>query len=88
MANQYKITNANATAYNIIVSAAFKRDEDIDAVRTENLNYPTGTSDAIIIADLEVRTNNAIAAYENDKIVADLLKAETDWVAVVEKKYN
>jgi len=85
MANQYKITNANATASNITISVAFKRDTDIDAVRTENLIYSAGTSKDIIVADLEVRSKNSITTYENDKIVVDLLKTTTDWVTVSEQ---
>ena len=84
MANQYKITNANATASNITVSVEFKRDTDIDKVRTENLTYQAGTTKEVIIADLESRTKSSVAIYENDKIVVDLLKITTDWVAVVE----
>lgn len=86
MANQYKIVNANATASNISVSVNFKRDSDIDAVRTENLIYPAGTSDIIIIADLEARAKNSIVTYENDAIVVELLRnTKSDWVTVIEK---
>jgi len=85
MANQYKITNANATASNIIVSVEFKRDTDIDKVRAENLIYPAGTSKDVIIADLKIRTKNTIITYENDEIAVNLLKSTTDWVTVEEK---
>ena len=82
---QYKVKNANATSSNIVVSVEFKRTDDIDKVRTENIQYPKGTTKEIIIADLESRAKREIDTYENDLEVSELLKTITnEWQIVQE----
>ena len=82
---QYKVLSANATSNNIIVSVEFKRTDDIDKVRTENIQYPKGTTSEGIIADLEGRAKREIDTYENDLEVSELLNAtKSKWQTVQE----
>jgi len=88
MVYQYKIKNANAVGSGIIITAAFKKDTDADAIEglDENIVYAKSTSEKTILADLAVRAKGKIDTYDNDKIVAATLEKAKDWQTVKEEE--
>jgi len=86
MAVEFKVINANATQTNMIIGVAYKRTDDTEPVRTENITYPEGTTFADIKSDLELRAKSAIAIYENDIVTEEALDELSDWQEVVEEE--
>jgi len=87
MANQFRITGYSVTAAGIVLTVDFKRSSDGDALpnSTENIVYPSGSTKADILANLQGRAMSKITSYENDLVVQSTVENNMNkWINVPE----